>query len=72
MESGEELMGERDSGRLASLEAVSMGWTSILSPTGEQWGVLNDEATKLYMNIETALEGTGLQGGKNGYPGSTD
>ena len=45
-------MGERDSGRLASLEAVSMGLTSILSPTGKQWGILNEKATELYMNIE--------------------
>lgn len=52
METGEEPVGERDSGRLASLEAVSMGLTSILSPTGKQWGILNEKATELYMNIE--------------------
>ena len=56
MERGEEPTGERDSGRLASLEAVSVGWTSILSPTGEQWGILNDEASTLYMNIERIFQ----------------
>lgn len=56
MERGEEPTGERDSGRLASLEAVSMGLTSILSPTGKQWGILNEKATKLHMNIERIFQ----------------
>ena len=56
VERREALAGERDSGRLASLKAVSMGLTSILSPMGKQWGIPIEEVTKLYVNIERIFQ----------------
>lgn len=55
VERREALAGERDSGRLASLKAVSMGLTSILSPMGKEWGI-PIEVTKLYVNIERIFQ----------------